>query len=220
MCSEEDSRRWTDAHGPHTSVRIVPNTVRTDWMPGLEVVARRYPHRMLLTGVFSYRPNIEAARELAELVLPAVRAQVPDASVELVGRHPTARVRALHDPERGVQVRGEVDDIRPHLLGAGVMVVPLRVGGGTRLKILEAMSAGLPVVATATAAEGLCAVDGTHLLIAESPQEIATAALTLMSDGCLATRLARAARELVEARFSRPALRSRIASSVRDLELV
>lgn len=218
VCSEQDAERWTAVHGRSTPVRVIPNTVRTDQSDPARRV-RRDPHRVLFTGVLSYRPNADAACELARSVLPAIRTIVPTATLEIVGRHPTDDVIGLHAPDQGVIVCGEVPEIQPHLQGAAVLVVPLRVGGGTRLKILEAMAAGLPVVSTAKGAEGLGAENGVHLLLAESAEQLAEAAARVMTDVALASALAHAGRALVDERFSGRALDRHVATAAAELGL-
>lgn len=177
-------------------VEVVPNGVDSaavSWAPPSP------HHELLYVGQYGYRPNEAAAVELVTEVLPRVRAAVPDATVELVGRNPTEAVRALEGA--GVAVVGAVDEVLPCLHHARVVVVPLRAGSGTRLKILEAMAAGTPVVATPLGAAGIDAVDGEHLLLGDSPADLAAQTVRVLTDDDLAAGLSKAARALVEQRY-------------------
>jgi len=194
---------------------VVPNTVAAPAGPA--TVSGRHPHRLLLTGTFSYPPNIEAARELVGAILPLVRSEVPDATVELVGREPGRDVTALAGP--ATVVVGPVPDMAPHLAHASVLVVPLRSGGGTRLKILEAMAAGLPVVSTAKGVEGIAATPGEHLLIAETSEEIAAAVVRLCRQPALGLRLATAARSLVDDRYGEGAFDRAVDDALDRMEM-
>jgi glycosyltransferase involved in cell wall biosynthesis len=128
-----------------------------------------------------------------------VRAQVPNAQLRVVGKNPPASLVQRNVP--GVSFTGFVDDVRDHVRDADAFVIPLRVGGGTRIKAFEAMAMGLPVVSTSIGIEGLDVDDGTHFLRADGAEALATATLKLVADGGLRLKLSRAARELVEARF-------------------
>ena len=120
--------------------------------------------------------------------------------LSIVGRAPTPAVRRLAG-QRGVEVTGRVEDVRPYLADAAVYVVPLRIGGGTRLKIFEAMAAGRAVVSTSIGAEGLPTEDGRHLLLADDPVAFARAVVTLLRDADARQAIEREARALVTARF-------------------
>ena len=177
-------------------VEVVPNGVDTAAMPYRPVGPGA---TIVYLGQFSYRPNERAAIELIDDVLPLVRRRVPDASVELVGRNAG---EALHRRAgAGVTVVGAVPDVRPHLHGARVLAVPLRAGSGTRLKILEAMAAGVPVVSTPLGASGIEARAGDEILIGERPEELADHVAAVLEDDALAQRLSRNARAFVEARY-------------------
>jgi glycosyltransferase involved in cell wall biosynthesis len=121
---------------------------------------------------------------------------VPAARARIVGRDPTPRLRDRHGG--AVQITGTVPDVLPHLRAAGVLVLPLRSGGGTRLKVLEAMAAGVPVVSTPLGVEGLAVRDGEHVLIGRSAADLAELAARVLRDRALAVALSRAGRALVE----------------------
>ena len=181
---------------PELRIEVVPNGVDTKAFTPLAPAAG--PPVLLFVGHMGYAPCEDAAERLVREVLPRVRARVPGAEAWIVGQEPTPRVRALEG--RGVVVTGEVPDVRPFYERAAVCVVPLRAGGGSRLKILEAMALGRPVVSTRLGAEGLALKDGEHLLLGDEPATLAAAVLQLLSDPVRASHLVAAARRFVEAK--------------------
>ncbi|MFI5341329.1 MAG: glycosyltransferase family 4 protein [Candidatus Methylomirabilales bacterium] len=168
--------------------RIRPAPVREDGPPIL-----------VFTGDMSFEPNIEAAGILASRVFPAIQTRYPTAELRLVGRNPAARVSALLGP--GIIVTGEVPDMLPHLHSAMVYVAPLATGAGTRTKLLEAMAAGLPIVTTRVGIEGIDAVDGQQVILADDPEAFTAAVLRLLADLVERRRLGGAARRLAEDRY-------------------
>jgi len=181
-------------------VVIVPNGVDLDRYPPLDF-ALAEPDHVLFVGTYRYRPNVDAVEWFVREVWPSIRAARPTARCSLVGMDPPASVRRLAAVP-GVEVVGTVADVRPWLARASVVVVPLRSGSGTRLKILEAFAAGRPVVSTRIGAEGLTVVHGQHLLLADDAGEFAAAVLRLLSDTWLQRQLALRARELVESDYT------------------
>lgn len=155
---------------------------------------------LLFVGTMSYAPCADAATFLTHEVLPLVRRRLPQAEVWLVGAAPPPEVRRLAEVP-GVHVPGRVPDVTEYYRRSSVSVVPLRAGGGTRLKILEAMALGRPVVSTHLGAEGLEAVDGQHLLLADRPDEMARAIVRLMGDDATYQRIVGEGRKLVESRY-------------------
>ena len=153
-------------------------------------------HRgLVFTGSLDWRPNQDAVRWFVERVHPLLLREGPY-RLSVVGRRPPSGFGAGFPPE--ITVAADVDDIRPHLAKASVVVVPLRVGGGSRLKILEAFAVGRPVVSTTLGAEGLAVEDGRHLLLADGPEAFARAVLALWKDPDRGHAMAREARSLVE----------------------
>jgi len=148
-------------------------------------------------------PNEDGIVHFIEAVLPRVRREVPAATLTVVGRNPSSRLRAAA-VTAGVHVTGLVDDVRPHMAEAAVYVVPLRIGGGTRLKIFEALSMGKAVVSTAIGAEGLPLTPGQDYLQADDPTSFAEAVTSLLRDPVRRRAIGAAGRRLVEARYSWP----------------
>jgi glycosyltransferase involved in cell wall biosynthesis len=151
------------------------------------------PPRVLFLGSFIHPPNVDAAIRLARDIMPSVRARVPGATLEIVGDAPPAAVRALGGD--GVVVTGQVPDVRPHVDGAAVVAAPLRLGGGMRVKVLEALAAGKAIVATPRAVAGLELVPGTHAVVAEDDADLSDALANLLEDPERRRRIGSAARE-------------------------
>jgi glycosyltransferase involved in cell wall biosynthesis len=187
-CSDKDAGAFR-AMGAK-EVRVVPNAVPPLSAP---MVAQR--RDVVFVGSLDWRPNAEAALLLAQEIWPRCRALLPGARLIVVGRNPPLPVQALQS--RDVIVTGSVPSVQPWLDGAFATAIPLRAGSGTRIKILEAWAAGVPVVASRIAAEGLPYRDGHDLLLAEQPGDFARALVRLWRDRQLAAGLTRAGRETV-----------------------
>jgi sugar transferase (PEP-CTERM/EpsH1 system associated) len=153
-------------------------------------------HHMVFTGSMDWIPNEDAMTHFCADILPLIRAQEPDASLAIVGRSPTPAVQRLADLP-GVTVTGRVDDVRPFIEESAVYIVPIRIGGGTRLKIFEAMAMAKAVVSTTVGAEGLPVTDGANVQIADTPEAFAAGVLALMRDESRRRQLEQAARRLV-----------------------
>jgi len=159
------------------------------------------PPAILFMGTMYYRPNYEAAIYLATEIFPRVRQEIPEAECHLVGKTDRKDYSHLADPERGVHMHGFVDDVRPHLLRCQVSVVPVSVGSGTRIKIIEAMATATPVVSTSVGAEGLMCTDGENILIRDTPVAMAEAVVRLLRDREVCVRIGAAGRRLVEKEY-------------------
>jgi polysaccharide biosynthesis protein PslH len=164
--------------------------------------ATRRSSDLVFVGSMDWMPNIDGAIWFVREILPLLRKRKPDCSVVFAGRKPTRALLDLVDGDSRIQVTGTVPDVRPYLWGATVSIVPLRIGGGTRLKVFESMAAGLPVVSTTIGAEGLPVHPETEILLADDPAAFAECCLRLMDDPPARTRIAEAAREAVTSRFS------------------
>lgn len=178
--------------------KVIPNGVDTSFFGYRSMDGRRNgePPTLVFTGTMDYRPNIDAAVWFCRQIFPKIRERYPGVRLLLVGRDPSPPVRGLAGPK--VEVTGPVDDVRPYLYQSDIFVAPLRMGSGTRLKVLEAMACGLPVVSTAIGVEGIAARSGQEVLIADSPRDFAGSILRLLSDPAKTQELATRARLLVE----------------------
>jgi glycosyltransferase involved in cell wall biosynthesis len=145
-------------------------------------------------------PNEDAMKHFCQDILPLIRVQEPDVTLSIVGRAPTPAVQRLAEIA-GVEVTGRVDDVRDYIGQAAVYIVPIRIGGGTRLKIFEAMGMAKAVVSTTIGAEGLPVSDGTDVVIADSPEGFAESVVSLLRNPARRVQLERAARDLVVARY-------------------
>jgi glycosyltransferase involved in cell wall biosynthesis len=181
-----------------SNVTVIPNTYPRPWRPAGNPAADR-PPVVLFQGNLGYPPNIDGAEWLANTIAPRIRAADPATEVRLVGR-PVRSVTRLHAPGL-VTVVGEVPSMEDELARASVAAVPVRYGGGTRLKILESFAHRVPVVSTTLGAEGLAVEDGVHLLLADDPQDFAAATGRVLRDPALRVRLTEAAEALYLERY-------------------
>jgi glycosyltransferase involved in cell wall biosynthesis len=177
---------------------VVPNGVDLDRFKPDPIPSEP---RLLFSGSFNYEPNVDAALWFCDEVFPSVRRRVPNATLAIVGRQPDHRIRNLAELA-GVEAYFDVPSIGPYLGAARVVVVPVRVGSGTRVKALEAMAAGRPLVGTPVGLEGLGLEQGLSAEIAGDAEGLTAGIVRLLTDGAYAERLASAGRRLVEDRFS------------------
>jgi polysaccharide biosynthesis protein PslH len=157
----------------------------------------RLPNRLVFTGSMDWLPNEDAMIWFVHEILPSIEPIIPDVSLTIVGRRPRKRVFKLCQRNPRVMVTGRVEDVRPFLAEGSVFVVPLRIAGGTRIKIFEAMASGIPVVSTTIGAEGLAVEHGRHILLADSPTSFAESVIRLLQSPALARELAHSAKTLV-----------------------
>lgn len=200
--SEEDAAMARADYGLGNVLGAVPTGVSTtDFQPG----PPRPPGRaftMGFLGSMDWMPNIDACLYFAEQILPRIRQKLPDCRFKIIGRNPAAAIRALGEKDRSVEVSGTVADIQPHVHECDVIVVPLKAGGGTRIKIYEAMAMGVPVVSTTIGAEGLEIRHDENILIADEPEAFAQELLRAAASPALLASLARKGREDVEKKHS------------------
>ncbi len=211
VCSELDRTRLG-----RVSVWVVPNGYERAPLPAPPEHVSTPPEApvLIMVGLLTYEPNRDAAAFFATTILPRIRRHRSDTRFHVVGRYDSD---AAVDPWRdlpGVKVFGEVADVSAELLAADIAVVPIRFGGGTRIKILEAFAHGIPVVSTTVGCEGLDIVDGEHLLVADDPDAFASACLRLYEDADLRASLVATARELWSSRYRWTVLTPAIVSAV------
>jgi polysaccharide biosynthesis protein PslH len=197
--SERDATRFVERYGV-AAPRTIPTGVDLDyfsWQPPVEPSAG-VPPTVVFIGSMDWEANIDGVRHFIESVWPRVRVALPHARFMVVGRNPPPSLVNLGRSFPGVSFTGFVDDVRPYVREAQVAVIPLRVGGGTRIKAFEAMAMGCPVVSTTVGIEGLDVVDGEHFLCRNDAEDQAEAVLRLLTDRDLRRGLAERARESVE----------------------
>ena len=189
--SETDERRLLEASdGSVRSTVVVPGVDAEAFEPVAPVETR---HDLVFVGSMHYLPNVDAAEFFVREVLPLIAGEIPDVTFTIVGTRPSGAVRRLAADAR-VRVTGAVADVRPYYAAAAATVVPLRIAGGVRMKILEAMALAVPIVSTTIGAEGLGLTNGCELLLADGAQGFAEAAIRLLRDSGLRRRLAANAR--------------------------
>jgi polysaccharide biosynthesis protein PslH len=212
VCSEAEELLVQDL-APGAGVQTIPNGVDTvRFSPRPDCVPR--PRTLLFFGRMDYEPNRDAVHYFAREILPLLRRTQPDLELQVVGAGIDEDLRRLARGAPEIRLVGRVDDIMTALAAAELVVVPLRMGGGTRLKILEALSIGKPVVSTSAGAEGLRLTGGRDLLLADSPEEFAAAVNSVLADPALRERLGRAGRAAVHGRYDWGQIRNAVAAAV------
>jgi glycosyltransferase involved in cell wall biosynthesis len=209
VVSERERELLVDAVGTPPPLHVIPNGVA---VPAAPLSARR-TETVLFTGALRYAPNHEAMRWFLTAVWPRVLAVRPTARLLITGAHDD---RSL-PPVPNVVRTGFVADLQPLFAEASVAIAPIFAGGGTRVKILEAMGAGTPVVATHKGAEGIAATPGEHLLLADDPATFAAHVLTMLTDAPARERLAAAGRALVESRCAWREIGAQFEALVREV---
>ena len=159
------------------------------------------PHNLVFTGSMDWLPNEDAIRYFMREIMPLIKQSVADATLTVVGRNPPPALVAMSKEDASLVITGRVDDVRPYMDKAAAYVVPLRIGGGTRLKIFEAMAMGKAVVSTSVGAEGLPVTHGRDIMIADNPEHFAWSIVTLLRKPQRREALQRAARELVATHY-------------------
>lgn len=162
---------------------------------------QRVPNSLVFTGSMDWLPNEDAIRYFIDQIMPRIRQSVPDVTLTVVGRNPYPGLMELARRDSSVVVTGRVEDVRPYMERAAAYIVPLRIGGGTRLKIFEAMAMEQAIVSTSIGAEGLPVRNGVEILLADSPETFANAVVTVLSNNPLAQELAKRAASAVRENF-------------------
>jgi glycosyltransferase involved in cell wall biosynthesis len=199
FCSETDEER-ARALVPRLRSCVVPNAVDVEYFRPSQALPPSDGRTVMFFGAINYFPNVDGLLYLLREVWPLLEKSHPKARLKIVGQYPTPQILAFQGPR--VEVTGKVDDLRPHLSAAAVTVVPLRVGGGTRFKILEAMAMGRPVVSTSLGAEGISAEPGKDILIADDAAAFAAAVGRVLDTEALGAELGAGGRALVETHYS------------------
>jgi len=199
LAVSDADRSALSALAPSAACRVVPTGVDTTYF--CPNGAQPRPAEIVFTGSMDWYPNEDAILYFTDEILPLVRAAVPAATVCVVGRNPSPQLRATVE-RAGGQVTGTVPDVRPFVDRAAVYIVPLRVGGGTRLKLFEALAMGKAVVSTTIGAEGLPIEPDAHFIQADGPHAFADAVVSLLRDPRRRHALGAAGRQLVEEHFS------------------
>ncbi len=195
VVSAREKELLATAVSPHTPIEIIPNCINLDDYADVQETA--VPHTLTITGALTYQPNHEAMVWFLEKVWPRILAHIPEAQLIITGNHADRPLPTTHH----VTLTGFVDDVRPLIARAWASLVPIWTGGGTRLKILEAMALGTPIIATSKGAEGLDAVPGEHLLVADAAEDFATAVLQLLQNAPLHHAISQQAAQFVAARY-------------------
>ncbi len=197
--SPEDATVFRDQFGVRETSHV-PTGVDTDFFT-VSGDVERAQHEIVFTGSMDWMPNEDAIRWFVQDILPRIQARVPTVSLTVVGRNPPTAVRAIADSDPNIIVTGSVPDVRPYIERAAMFVVPIRIGGGTRLKIFEAMAMERPVVSTTIGAEGLPVRDGIDTILADEPESFANAVVALLLQPERAAAIGRAAGAEVRAEY-------------------
>ncbi len=193
--SPEDTAFATKRYRLTNVLGDVPTGVNTSFFS--PAPAPSTSRRIGFLGSMDWMPNVEAVLWFTREILPLIHRVDPSIEFVVIGRNPPSSIRGLADDDNRIRVTGTVDDVRPHVTDCRTLVVPLLSGGGTRIKILETIALGVPVVSTPVGAEGLSLIDGKHLLLAESAEEIASSCLRVLDDDELHDGLALRGRQRV-----------------------
>lgn len=197
--SQEDKTALEEASGQELDVHVIPIAIDTDEVTVIE--RKPDPSHILHIGTMYWPPNIDGVLWFAHEVYPLIRQQRPDVCFDIVGARPPQEIVVLNGDRTGINVTSYVADPTPYLQRAALMVVPLRAGGGMRVKILNAMAQGIPIVSTTLGCEGIEVVPGESILVADEPADFADAVLRLLKDTEFAAKLAADGRRLVEEKY-------------------
>lgn len=206
--SEDDRKLLLNAN-PRLHVEVIPNGVDVEKYKFLP--AENLTPSLLFIGNMGYPPCVDAALYFCKEIFPLILQKIPGAEFWIVGRDPWREILQLNSVN--VHVTGRVDDIIPYYRQSSVCVIPLRAGGGTRLKILEAMAMGRPVVSTSIGCEGLDVIDGKHLSIADTPNQFANETVRLLTDKPLYKKISANGRQLVESQYDWDSIAAKLAQT-------
>ena len=186
-------------HSPGVKTTVVANGVDTEFF-----VPRPDPEgrTLLFCGGLDWYPNAEAMEHFFEAIWPRLTRRLPDVQMLVVGRRPQKWLKDLGTSDRRIRVTGFVDDVRPYFRAATAYVCPIRIGGGTRLKILDALAMGMPLVGTTFACSGISVEHGRSVLLADDPDSFVDQVVRLLDDPVLRCELASSGRDLVVRKYS------------------
>jgi glycosyltransferase involved in cell wall biosynthesis len=199
LCSATDQQRLLD-RVPQARTLVIPNAADVEYYRPRATDPPPDGRTVVFFGLLSYFPNIDGVTYFVQEIWPHIAEVHPKARLKIIGGQAPRSLLELARP--GIELTGFVSDLRPHLAAAATVVVPLRLGGGTRLKIVEAMAMGKAIVSTALGAEGIEAVRGRDLLVENQPAAFADAVNRLLAEPSLAARIGRSARQLAEQRYA------------------
>jgi glycosyltransferase involved in cell wall biosynthesis len=211
--SEADAHEFERRYGLKNVGWIPTGVAVDDLTPPAHAAAAASGVDLVFVGSMDWMPNVDAMQQFVGETLPLIRRRKPGCSLAIVGRTPPKSIRMFAERDPLITVTGTVPDVRPYLWGAAVFIVPLRVGGGTRLKIYESMAARVPVVSTTIGAEGLDVRHGESIRIADTPEDFAGQCIELLESAAARERLAATAWRLVSTRFGW----ERVAAEFEDL---
>lgn len=224
VCSRQDQELLQNLYGKNSHIYVIPNGINMQYYECIYTEktksfynSEKSQLNILFPGHFGYVPNIEAAELLIREIYPKLKETYADCRLLLVGRSPTQFMQEASNENPHIIVTGEVEDMRPYLAMANMMVVPLQKGGGTRFKILEAFAAGCPVISTNKGAEGLNAEDGKHLLIRDNIIDIVAGIIELFSNPHLGKDLSHAGYAKVKKEYAWEAVSSQIHLAMEQL---
>lgn len=195
--SEEDRQNYGKLGGALDNTVVIPNGVDTEYFQSSVVSGQLTEESLVFTGSMDWLPNSDAVEYFCEEILPHIWEQNPKVKFYVVGKNPTESIKKIGEKDPRVVVTGGVEDVRPFVERSKVFVVPLRIGGGTRLKILEAMAMNKAIVSTSIGAEGISCVDGRDIVLADKPQDFAGRVLELLDNEARREALGSAGRQLV-----------------------
>ena len=214
VCSDQDKKFWH--HSNENKVWTIPNGFNGEYLE--RPIPKSQANRAIFVGTLGYQPNIQAALIFARQALPLIRAKCPDFEFWIVGKNPVPVVRNLDNGDF-IRVYPDVEDIADYVAASAVSVVPLHVGGGTRLKILESLGLGVPVVSTAIGIEGIDLKPDVHYLLAEKPAEFAEQVLKLLRNREIGIQQVIAAQEVLRQKYTWDVIRNQLTAKLKDFIL-
>jgi glycosyltransferase involved in cell wall biosynthesis len=197
--SKQDEEALVEAGALPERIEVIPISIDTDEIRPIRREPK--PNRIVHIGTMFWPPNSDGVLWFLREIWPIIRARRPDVEFDVIGMRPPREIVAYGGNSAGVNVEGYVEDPIPYLRRSAGLVVPLRSGGGMRVKILNALAQGMPVVTTSIGCEGIDAEDGRHLMVADVAEKFAEATLRILEDRTLADRLAKNGRQLVVERY-------------------